>query len=471
MGRGRKLAVTAAVATGAIASVAFAGATFVGSDGVDDPFFPKMGNTGYNVQTYVVDLTYKKSGTASEKTAFLANADTDDGNPSGGSPLAGFDIDFQGPKITKLEVNEEPADFTREGQEVIVSGFTPIPDGQSFPVTVKWKGKPKQRTYPDGSADGWTKTKDGVVALGEPGPTPTWIPVNDHPTDKATWNISITTPRDLIGISNGELVDRNRTKRTTTTEWEQNEPMASYLAMAAIGKFRVDQATIDGHPYLGAVDRSLDRAQVKNLREHTETAYDFLASVAGPYPFTAIGGVEDPSRLGFAMETQARPYYPGSANQQLIIHELGHQWYGDSLAVKAWPEIWLNEGFATYMEWLYEEQNGGETVADRLQRIHDNTPASDPVWDPPPADPGTPRNLFAGSVYDRGAMALEVLRLEIGEDNFFEVLHDWAQENAGGNVSTQDLYDLIDAVTGSPRPDSFDDWLYEVGKPDLPIVP
>ncbi|MDQ3730186.1 MAG: M1 family peptidase, partial [Actinomycetota bacterium] len=241
--------------------------------------------------------------------------------------------------------------------------------------------------------------------------------------------------------------------------------MASYLALAAIGEFRVDKGEVAGLPYVGAVDRNLGESVVDDLRERTEVAHEFLETVAGPYPFTATGGIVDPSSLGFAMETQSRSYYPGPPNQQLVIHEVAHQWYGNSVSVNRWKEIWLNEGFATYMEWLYEEEEGGESAAERFERIYAQNGPSSSIWNPPPADPGGPENLFAGSVYDRGALALQVLRQEIGNSDFREVLERWATENEYGTADTQALYELIEDVTHNPRPDEFDEWLYEPGKP------
>ena len=242
--------------------------------------------------------------------------------------------------------------------------------------------------------------------------------------------------------------------------------MPSYLALAGIGKFRVDQGEVAGIPYVGAVDRKLGKAAVENLRNHTETAHEFLEDVLGPYPFEVTGGIVDPSSLDFAMETQTRSYYPGPPNGQLVIHEVAHQWLGDSVSVERWKDIWLNEGWATYMEWLFEEREGGESVADRFVRIYNANGPGESIWTPPPADPGGPEDLFAGSVYDRGALALQVLRREIGDEDFFEVLSRWPEENEFGNASTQDLYELIEDVTGEPRPDDFDLWLYEPGKPD-----
>lgn len=461
-----------AVAVLAVASAALALSFFEGEKGVGDSYFPKMGNTGYDVQHYDVKLRYRESRQVRATTLVEAVADTDGGNPEAGAPMDRFDLDFRGPKVTLLEVNGQKAKFRRKGQELIVSPKSPLPDGDTFTTEVRYEGRPGQILNPDGSRDGWTETRDGVVALGQPQAVPTFLPVNDHPTDKASFEIELEVPRELTGISNGVLVVRSRSERTTTTVWRQDEPMASYLAMVAIGRFEIDRGMAAGIPYFGAVDdRAFTRGDLKRLHENTRVAHRFLETVAGPYPFSATGGIADPSSLGFALENQSRSYYPGPPTRQLVIHEVAHQWYGDSVSVAEWDEIWLNEGIATYMEWLYveRERGSGESVADRFDRIYENNPASaDRVWNPPPADPGGPENLFAGSVYDRGAMALQVLRQEIGNGDFNEVLKRWAIENADGNVTTQDFYDLISDVTGDPRPQSFDDWLYEPGKPDRP---
>jgi aminopeptidase N len=455
----------AAVCAGVFAAAAGAGLVFVGGDGFGDPYYPKMGNTGYNAQSYDVKLRYHRSGKVKTRTTMQAVADTDAGDPGTGLPLDVFDLDFRGPDVTGVTVNGSEAAFSRAGQELVIDPPSDIADGAAFEVVTRYRGRPMQVSNPDGSQDGWTKTIDGAVGLGEPQQTPSWIPVNDHPTDKASWHFRFTTPRNLIAISNGELVDKMRAERHTITEWDQPDPMASYLALAAIGKFRVDQGMVDGVPYLGAIDRRIDPFVLGELRKRTKIAHEFLKTVAGPYPFANTGGLVDPSDLGFAMETETRSYYPGPPNQQLIIHEVSHQWFGDSVSVDRWKEIWLNEGFATYMEWLYEEEQGGESVQHRFERIYAANGPSASLWDPPPANPGGPENLFDASVYDRGAMALQVLREEIGNDDFREVLAIWPQENEFGNASTQDFYDHIEDVTGEPRPEAFDDWLYDPGKP------
>lgn len=458
----------AAIAAGAFAPAASAGLLFEGAEGIGDPYYPKMGNTGYDVSSYDVRLKYKRSGKVETKTEIAAVADTDEGAPALGLPLGRFDLDFRGPKVTQLEVNGTESAFDREGQELVIEPPSPIVDGAQFQVMVRYKGRPKPVSNPDGSEDGWTETGDGAVGLGEPQQTPSWIPVNDHPTDKAGWRIRLTTPRGLLGISNGEYTGKERTDRHTTTEWIQAEPMASYLALAAIGEFRFDEGEVDGLPYVGAVDRRISRSVVDEIRERTAIAHEFLETVAGPYPFAATGAVADPSPLGFAMETQSRSYYPSPPPLQLVIHEVAHQWFGNSVSVNRWKEIWLNEGFATYMEWLYEEEQGGESVQDRFERVYNANGPSSSLWNPPPANPGGPQNLFAGSVYDRGALALQALRQEIGDADFREVLERWASENEFSNQDTDGLKALIEEVTEDPSPEAFDEWLYEPDKPSCP---
>jgi aminopeptidase N len=428
-----------------------------------------MGNGGYDVTSYDVFLAYQESGSVRSSTKIESVADTDGGTPASGLPLGRFNLDFRGPEVVQVLVDGAPAQWNRAGQELRITPAEPIADGTPFETIVRYEGRPRQISNPDGSEDGWTETSDGVVALGEPQAVPSFLPVSDHPTDKALWEIELRVPERLTGISNGLLQgDIIRSGGKTATRWTVNQPMASYLVVIAIGRFRVDRGVVRGTPYLAAVDRSFKRSSLDALADKTREAHRFLEDVAGPYPFDATGGLIDPAALGFALENQTRSYYPSSPGLSLVIHEVAHQWYGDSVSVAEWDEIWLNEGFATYMEWLFEEENGGESAAERLAREYENNGPGAGVWNPAPADPEGPENLFDDSVYDRGAMALQVLRQEIGNADFREVLERWAQENEFGNVTTEDLYDLIDDVTGAPRPDLFDEWLYEPGKPSCP---
>jgi len=196
----------------------------------------------------------------------------------------------------------------------------------------------------------------------------------------------------------------------------------------------------------------------------------FLSGLFGPYPFSAAGGiVDDTEDLGFALENQTRPVYAKGffripeSGASVVVHELAHQWVGDSLAVAAWQHIWLNEGFATYAEWLWSEREGLATA----QQIFDNLagiPADAPFWTLTIGDPG-PDALFDGAVYDRGAMTLHALRLQVGDDDFFRILRRWTGSQAGGHVTTAEFTDLAERISGAQLDALFTTWLFTPAKP------
>jgi hypothetical protein len=196
----------------------------------------------------------------------------------------------------------------------------------------------------------------------------------------------------------------------------------------------------------------------------------FLASNFGPYPFSAAGGiVVDQDDLGFALETQTRPIYANVffsdqiSGDSVVVHEVTHQWFGDNLAVRRWQNIWLNEGFATYGEWLWSEHEGRAT-AQQLFDAYSSIPADSGFWGLTIGDPG-PDNLFAGPVYDRGALTLHALRTTVGDKAFFTILKRWAKEHAGGNVTTPQFTALAESVSGKDLDAFFQTWLYTPEKP------
>jgi peptidase M1-like protein/immune inhibitor InhA-like protein len=200
----------------------------------------------------------------------------------------------------------------------------------------------------------------------------------------------------------------------------------------------------------------------------------FLESLYGPYPWQASGAIiDDQPGLGFALENQGRPVYafdffadrPGAAEaDSVIVHELAHQWVGDSVAVAAWSNIWLNEGFATYSEWLYAEDQGRVTAQDQFDFFAAVIPADDPFWQVVIGDPG-PDLLFHIAVYWRGAMTLHALRTQIGDDAFFELLRTWTQDHAGGNATIPQFIALAEQISGQDLGAFFDEWLFTPAKP------
>jgi aminopeptidase N len=306
-------------------------------------------------------------------------------------------------------------------------------------------------------------TDDGAFVVGEPQGSPAWYPVNDNPRDKATFDFRITVPAGLTAVANGVLVSNATTGGTTTWVWQESDLMAPYLATATVGRFDLTVSTTAGIPTYVAVDPQLPKGQV--LTKLPE-AVQFLTSIYGPYPFTAVGAIVDSAKVvGYSLETQTKPVFDRMPDEATLVHELSHMWFGDSVTLTTWPDIWLHEGFATWSEWIWSERQGNKSAAQRFKQLYNN-PAQDTVfWAPPVASPGSPALLFNGTVYDRGAMTLEALREKIGDTAFFRLLANWAARNRQGNVTTEQFVALAEQESGLDLDHFFDVWLYQPDKP------
>jgi aminopeptidase N len=281
-------------------------------------------------------------------------------------------------------------------------------------------------------------------------------------------DVRITVPKERKVVSNGAMVGRTVKGELATTHWRSTEPMVPYLAFFAAGDFEVRKGALDGRPYVVAVSKQLPlrtrRAAMKAMLESAPiTAW--LETQLGPYPFSSTGGLVTSLNPGFALETQTRPVYPaiGPESRQLLVHELAHQWFGDSVAVDRWRDIWLNEGFATFMEERWVESNGGRTADQWLSETYENLKEQPEFWSVPIADPGAGR-IFHQAVYIRGAMALQALRNKIGDAVFWQVLRTWAATRAGGNGTVEDFRALAGTLSGQDLGSFFDAWL-SAGRP------
>ena len=246
--------------------------------------------------------------------------------------------------------------------------------------------------------------------------------------------------------------------------------MASYLTTLAIGNYRVVKSTHQGMPMITAVSSTIPNGQIDRDIARTGEIADFLAKSFGPYPFNAYGGIViNDDRVGFALETQTRPIYSdgfwrGGSNTVVMAHELAHQWFGDSVSVDTWQHIWLNEGFATYAQWMWQESQGGNTIQSEFNRRYSDSGSN--LWKVAPGAPGR-ENLFSGSVYQRGGMTLHQLRKEIGDEKFFELLKTWVSEQHDGLATTQEFIALAKKVSGKDLDTFFEDWLFTKSRPEI----
>jgi len=451
---GATVAVAAAVA---VPSPARAAETFTpGSAGLGDPFFPLAGNGGYDVTHYSLQFGYDPAAVRLDGTATIQATATQD--------LSRFDLDLRGFEISALEVNGRPAAFARDGQELVVTPASGLPAGHAFTVMIRYAGQPSVVTDPDQSIEGWVPTDDGAFVVGEPQGSPGWYPVNDNPRDKATFDFAVTVPAGLTVMANGVLVSHTSSGGAATWVWRESSPMAPYLATTTLGRFDLTQYRLaSGTPAYVAVDPTLSSSSVlKKLPEIVE----FYSSIYGPYPFDAVGAVvDDAKNVGYSLETQTKPVFDRKPDEATLAHELSHMWYGDSVTLTEWPDIWLHEGFATWSEWIWSEHQGRKSAHQWFNTLY-NTPAQDTVfWTPPPAVPGTPVYLFNGTIYNRGGMTLQALREKVGDPAFFRIMRDWATQNRYGNVTTPEFIALAERDTGMDLHHFFDVWLYQPDKP------
>ena len=663
------LALTALVPAGAAAAPPV---YTPGAPGLGDEYFPLDGGGGIDVQHYDLDLRYDPATDELTGVARIQIRATQN--------LSSFNLDFDALTVRSVSVNGTAARWTHQDGELTITPRHGIHDNRMFTVTIAYDGVPE--TLPDTS--GFMHTDDGALALGQPHGASYWYPVNDYPTDKASYEINITVPEGLEAISNGRLQRRTSRNGMTTWTWVAREEMASYLAMIAIGEFDVRAYREDGLRFWDAVDprlyepiaprtgdqfalsQSADLAYKRLAHtitvpagggeltfwvnrateptwdfffveahvvgsddwttlpdengntsqdtgnvcpywlglhpflEHYQTAtdegcdpegttgewhaasgssfgyeqwtidlsqfagqtielslsyasddvvaypgvfiddiagpggqgttsfendgntmdgwtvlgpppgsepnpndwivgtaedapepigttideafarqgevLDFLAGIFGPYPFSTAGGVVDVADISFALETQTRPVYsPGFFDSpedaiDVVVHELAHQWVGDYLTVARWQDIWLNEGFATYTEWLWSEAEGRGTAEEIFDFYMSILEEDDPFWEVIIGHPQSEDLLFDIAVYYRGAMTLHALRQLVGDDVFFEILRTWVEEQAGGWVTTEEFIATAERVSGRQLDDFFETWLFTPEKPAVPVA-
>ena len=460
----RVLVALTGVAVGSSLLAAPAGALNVvepGSSGIGDSYFSKDGNGGYDVAHYDIHDTYGVyTGRLRGWTGITATALDD---------LSSFNLDLV---LTpdSVTVDGRLAAFRKSGRhELVVTPTVPLTSGTRFAVRVRYHGTPSTITY-DGASP-WLSVSGEAMAMNEPHIAPWWFPANDHPSDKAAFDITVKVRSGKQAISNGHLVGRTRSENWTSWHWRMRQPMATYLAFFAAGGFRLERGVTNGLPWTNAVSRWYAKPvedQQLRLMRRTPGIIAWLETQLVDYPFSSSGGVVTSLATGFALENQSRPTYPylgsGPNAVAVVVHELAHQWFGDQVSVERWRDIWLNEGFASWVEWRYAETHGGETAQHRLRREYAARPATRSFWTLPISNPG-PGRLFNAPVYDRGAMTLQALRQRIGNADFFELLRTWLAQNADGNARVDEFTTLAEDVSGENLDAFFGAWLDRGSRP------
>jgi aminopeptidase N len=321
---------------------------------------------------------------------------------------------------------------------------------------------------------GWFHKEDGAInVVSEPDGAASWFPSNNHPRDKATYRFEITVPATFVVAASGLLLETVEQDEKVRYRWTMDKPMASYLAAINIDDYVVE--TTPGPD--GVIIRNYFPP---NFPESKRREYDklpemiaFLSERFGPYPFAAYGVLIADPESGVcqgivALEIQTLSTHcldSGLAEEIVIVHELAHQWFGDSVSVQNWQDIWLKEGAATYTEWLWQTRGEELDVLSKVADIHRRRLSLTAPIGQPAAD-----DLYSDGAYTGGALVFHALRLHIGDEVFFELLRTYQERFRYGNASTQDFIALAEEVSGQDLDEFFQTWLYSEKLPRLPAA-
>jgi aminopeptidase N len=455
-----------------------------GEPSAGDPYFPKLGNSGYDAQHYNVTLTFD------QKKRVVRGTTTVDLTPT--VDLLSFTFDLVGFDVSAVTVNDTPAAFDRPPDKLRVNPQQPLPEGVTATVQVTYSGRPTGQ-----GLAGWYWSKgEGALYAPQPAGASRLFPCNDYPSDKATFTFDLTTRRGTVAVANGLLQNTPvRDGNWTRFTWSETGSFPTYAAVVAVGRFKlVSGETPSGLPVLNAFPK---KTREKKAKKHGKRRHHHSRSSAkatkrigqrvapqgdmiavleryfGPYPYSSIGAIVTTDGRPEAMEAAGRPTYPGvkaalksEGFQQLIAHEIAHQWFSDLVTMETWQDIWLNEGFATYGELLWVAESRNLPIGSLFARDSPYFGYFEGM-NRPPGNPGA-ADVFNVTVYNRGALTLEALRRTVGDATFYAILREWVDRYRGQNVTTADFIALSEEMSGQQLDAFFQIWLYEWGLPSLP---
>ncbi len=443
-----------------------------GASEIGDPLFPGLGNGGYDAIHYSLALRYPTADaqqTVSGRVTMFARAT---------QALSRFDLDFAGDSVDSVQVDGRTADWTWSDEEIVITPRHALRDNEKFAVTVRYTATPFVPT--DIFPFGFFTVNAGSVTAGQPNLSHTFYPVNDHPADKASYDISFDVPEGTTAVANGDLVFRRTSHGRSYSEYFMREPMASELIQLTVGAFDVTTQPDVGKVHIRHVSSSTVTAAVTPALQRTPDHLRWMIDEVGRYPFDVYGVEAADQRFGYALETQTLSLHPAflfqaprppSNYEPIMVHELAHQWFGDSVAPVRWQDVWLNEGHADYYQQVYAEQfffGDGFTVdywhdayARANQLRHDFGPVAKPTGN----DIFT---LFSDNVYSGGSLFLYALRQVVGERTFSEVERSWVARYKDESVSTEQWIAHVNRISHRNLTAFQRAWLYGDTVPPMP---
>ncbi len=422
-----------------------------GAPGVGDSLYPLLGNGGYDVDHYTVDIDADPASNHISGIVTLEAVATQN--------LSAFNLDLVGLELTDVTIDDRPAAFTREGQELTITPAQVLLAGDRFKTNIVYAGTPE--TIQDASAPivlGWQPQTGGSFVVSEPSGAMNWFPHNNHPSDKAAYTFKITVPEPYEVVSNGVLVERVPKDGYTTYVWAMDQPMASYLATVHIGAYDVETGSTPGAVPIRNYFPSSLSTEVRPGFDDTPDMIEFMERLIAPYPFDEYGVVLLTEPAGWALETQTLSTFGalGANRPETVMHEVSHSWFGNDVSPATWQDIWLNEGFAQYFSLLWLDHSGVQPLDQAMAGVYAMISSQGAG---PPALPEK-EDLFGLSSYFRGAYSLHALRKTVGDDLFFDILRTYYQRFRKGSASTADFLAVACELGGNEAEHVLSDWLY-----------
>ena len=466
-------------------------------DGARDPYTGVDYNLGFHIHSYFLDMDYNAGPNFLNATATLTvenyrelktlTLDLAHTLRVASVKLTGHGLSAAQPELLELRR------YAQSNNKLRLTFANELPADLSFEIAIRYSGKPHPLRSPWGSV-GWEETNEGALVAGQPNGAPSWFPCDDTPDEKATYRIRVSTHRDIVAVATGDLVEETSARAKTTREYVVDYPMSTYLAAMYVGPFRHEvlrPAKVGKKKVPVGAWLPNGTPQARQVRErfhqdfHNQTEMvEIYSQMFGPYPFPSYEVVIAPERLEIPLEAQAKSMFgcnhcDGKGTwERLIAHELSHQWFGNSVGLVEWRDIWLNEGFACYAEWLWFEHSR-EIPAAHHAWVHYRKLLQKPQ-DMLLAEPGAAK-MFDDRVYKRGALTVHALRMWLGDVAFFPILEKWTTSHKMGLVETSDLENLVAATlvehrfcldsTEAAREVSsfFDAWLRSPELPEFPL--
>ncbi|WP_406725163.1 M1 family metallopeptidase [Streptomyces sp. GD-15H] len=473
--RGRRRRTSAALLASAVSVCLLAASAPATPLGIGDRLFPHLGNPGYDVASYDLALSYPGTNDkALQATTTIDARMTAD--------LDRINLDFAHGTVRSVEVDGVPAAFTTAGEDLVITPEGDLDAGERTRITVRHTSDPVPAEGRDG---GWVRTADGLAMANQADAAHLVFPCNDHPADKAMFTFRITAPDGHTAVANGLPAAVDRTRGATTWTYRTRHPMATELAQVSIGRSTVLHRTGPQGMPLRDVVPTKHREKLEPWLAKTPDQIAWMEAKVGRYPFETYGLLMADASIGFALETQTLALFeedfftesghPAWYVESIMVHELAHQWFGNSVSPHTWSDVWLNEGHATWYEMLYAQEKAGPSLDARMKTAYESSDRWRAAGGPPAApknpEPGQKISIFRPSVYAGAALVLYALREEIGRTAFERLERLWVTHHRDGTATTADFVRLASDVAGRDLTGFLEPWLYDSKTPPMPGHP